>query len=152
MALSDVRRELTFCRKTGTPVLGLIENMSGFVCPHCSVSLLNGPCPSKLCPLLQECTNIFSTGGGESLAELCKVPFLGNVKLGYASDDPLPFFFPGRIPLDPRLTQCLEEGKSYVDAYIGAPAQTAMADIVKKLLNQTESKDSDVTKTGVVPS
>ena len=48
----------------------------------------------------------------------------------------------GRIPLDPRLTECLEEGKSYVDAYIGAPAQTAMADVVKKLLNKTESRDS----------
>lgn len=51
-------------------------------------------------------------------------------------------FTSGRIPLDPRLTQCLEEGKSYVDAYIGAPAQVAMADIVKKLLNKTESTDS----------
>lgn len=38
VALSDVRRELTFCRKTGTRVLGIVENMSGFVCPHCSVS------------------------------------------------------------------------------------------------------------------
>lgn len=39
MAIGDVRRELTFCRKTHIPVLGLIENMSGFVCPNCSVSL-----------------------------------------------------------------------------------------------------------------
>ncbi len=37
VALSDVRRELTFCRKTKLPILGIIENMSGFVCPHCSV-------------------------------------------------------------------------------------------------------------------
>lgn len=41
VALSDVRRELTFCRKTGTPVLGIVENMSGFVCPHCSVSFFH---------------------------------------------------------------------------------------------------------------
>lgn len=38
VALSDVRRELTFCKKTGTKILGIVENMSGFVCPHCSVS------------------------------------------------------------------------------------------------------------------
>ncbi len=38
IALSDVRRELSFCQRTGTRVLGIIENMSGFVCPHCSVS------------------------------------------------------------------------------------------------------------------
>ena len=41
IALSDVRRELTFCQKTGTLVLGIVENMSGFVCPHCSVSCIS---------------------------------------------------------------------------------------------------------------
>lgn len=79
VALSDVRRELTFCQRTGTPVLGIVENMSGFVCPHCSVRfgcLLVGFTMSRIFSM-QECTNIFSTGGGESLAELCKVPFLG---------------------------------------------------------------------------
>lgn len=38
VAVSDVRRELSFCKKTKIPVLGVVENMSGFVCPHCSVS------------------------------------------------------------------------------------------------------------------
>lgn len=37
VALSDVRKELSFCRKTGIPILGIVENMSGFVCPHCEV-------------------------------------------------------------------------------------------------------------------
>uniref|UniRef100_A0A1B6MP14 Cytosolic Fe-S cluster assembly factor NUBP2 homolog n=1 Tax=Graphocephala atropunctata TaxID=36148 RepID=A0A1B6MP14_9HEMI len=64
VAIEDVRKELTFCRKTGIPVLGVLENMSGYVCPHCS-----------------ECTNIFSSGGGSSLAELSKVPFLGRVPI-----------------------------------------------------------------------
>ena len=34
-----MRRELTFCKKTGVPVIGIIENMSGFACPCCGVSL-----------------------------------------------------------------------------------------------------------------
>ncbi|XP_040109745.1 cytosolic Fe-S cluster assembly factor NUBP2 isoform X1 [Oryx dammah] len=38
VSVGDVRRELTFCRKVGLRVIGLVENMSGFVCPHCSVS------------------------------------------------------------------------------------------------------------------
>jgi Mrp family chromosome partitioning ATPase len=38
VALEDVRKELTFCRKTSINILGIIENMSGFVCPNCSVS------------------------------------------------------------------------------------------------------------------
>lgn len=60
VALEDVRKEVTFCRKTGISIIGVVENMSGFVCPNC-----------------QECTNIFSSGGGKSLAELVKVPLLG---------------------------------------------------------------------------
>lgn len=35
--MGDVKREITFCRKTHIPVIGLIENMSGFVCPNCTV-------------------------------------------------------------------------------------------------------------------
>ncbi|KAJ7340184.1 Nucleotide-binding protein 2 [Desmophyllum pertusum] len=64
VAVSDVRRELTFCQKTKIPILGVVENMSGFVCPHCS-----------------ECTNVFSKGGGEALAKSCDVPFLGSIPL-----------------------------------------------------------------------
>lgn len=64
VAVSDVRRELTFCRKTGIPVIGIIENMSGYVCPHCT-----------------ECTNIFSCGGGEALARQSGVRFLGCIPI-----------------------------------------------------------------------
>ena len=38
ISVADVRREITFCQKTGIPVYGVVENMSGFVCPHCKVS------------------------------------------------------------------------------------------------------------------
>jgi Mrp family chromosome partitioning ATPase len=42
VALADVRKELNFCRKVGLPILGVVENMSGFVCPHCAVRLHTG--------------------------------------------------------------------------------------------------------------
>lgn len=42
VSLSDVRREASFCVKAGIPVLGVVENMSGFVCPHCSVGAGGG--------------------------------------------------------------------------------------------------------------
>jgi Mrp family chromosome partitioning ATPase len=106
VALADVQRELTFCHRTKLPVLGLVENMSGFVCPHCS-----------------ECTNIFSTGGGESFATKNKIPFLGSV------------------PLDPALTQCLEEGKSFVQSCKGSPSHGAVVAIATKI-------DHDITSSG----
>uniref|UniRef100_A0AAZ3SRF0 Nucleotide binding protein 2 (MinD homolog, E. coli) n=1 Tax=Oncorhynchus tshawytscha TaxID=74940 RepID=A0AAZ3SRF0_ONCTS len=60
VSTGDVRREITFCKKTGLRILGIVENMSGFVCPHCS-----------------ECSNIFSKGGGEELAKLTGSVYLG---------------------------------------------------------------------------
>lgn len=60
VSLEDVRKEITFCQKTGINILGIIENMSGFVCPEC-----------------KDCTNIFSSGGGVALAEITKIPHLG---------------------------------------------------------------------------
>lgn len=38
VALADVRKQVSFCRQVGVPILGLVENMSGFICPHCAVS------------------------------------------------------------------------------------------------------------------
>ncbi|XP_062847575.1 cytosolic Fe-S cluster assembly factor nubp2 [Trichomycterus rosablanca] len=64
VSVGDVRREITFCKRTGVKILGIVENMSGFVCPHCS-----------------ECSSIFSTGGGEELAKLTGSHFLGSVPL-----------------------------------------------------------------------
>ncbi|PHH52728.1 Cytosolic Fe-S cluster assembly factor cfd1 [Ceratocystis fimbriata CBS 114723] len=64
VAVADVRKELNFCAKTGIRVLGVIENMSGFVCENCS-----------------ECTDIFGSGGGKVMAEDFKVPFLGSIPI-----------------------------------------------------------------------
>ncbi|GAO15369.1 uncharacterized protein UV8b_07071 [Ustilaginoidea virens] len=76
VSTSDVRKELNFCSKTGIRVLGVVENMSGYVCPHCS-----------------ECTDIFGSGGGRSMAQEFNVPFLGTV------------------PIDAQFIALLEEGR-----------------------------------------
>lgn len=43
VSVGDVRREISFCRKGNIRILGLVENMSGYVCEHCSVSVHNLP-------------------------------------------------------------------------------------------------------------
>lgn len=62
ISTSDVRKELNFCVKTSVPVLGVVENMAGFMCPCCG-----------------EISNVFSKGGGEVMARECGVEFLGSV-------------------------------------------------------------------------
>ncbi|MCJ1429413.1 cytosolic Fe-S cluster assembly factor nbp35 [Sticta canariensis] len=66
VSLLDVRKEIDFCRKAGIRVLGVVENMSGFVCPNCTHE-----------------TQIFkaTTGGARRLARETGIPFLGAVPL-----------------------------------------------------------------------
>lgn len=40
VALTTIRKEINFCRKMGMPILGIIENMSGYVCPCCQVRVM----------------------------------------------------------------------------------------------------------------
>jgi Mrp family chromosome partitioning ATPase len=64
VALTDVRKSVTFCRQMNLPVIGVVENMSGFVCPHCGESV-----------------DIFKSGGGKKMADEMNVPFLGRIPL-----------------------------------------------------------------------
>jgi ATP-binding protein involved in chromosome partitioning len=64
LALIDARKGLNMFRKVNVPVLGIVENMSTFICPHCG-----------------EASNIFGHGGAKSEATRLGVPFLGEVPL-----------------------------------------------------------------------
>jgi Mrp family chromosome partitioning ATPase len=64
VAVADVRRSVTFCQQLKLHLLGIVENMSGFSCPHCRTT-----------------TNLFGGGGGEALAREMGVPFLGCIPL-----------------------------------------------------------------------
>ena len=64
VALLDARKAINFADQMKIKVLGVIENMSGFVCPHCG-----------------EISYIFKTGGGEKAAKDHNVPFLGRIPL-----------------------------------------------------------------------
>jgi ATP-binding protein involved in chromosome partitioning len=78
VSMADVRRCVNFCRKVSMPIAGLIENMSGFVCPHCRKEI-----------------DIFKKGGGEEGARAMGVTFLGSIPLDpsivESGDDGRPF-------------------------------------------------------------
>ena len=94
--------------------------MSGFVCPHC-----------------ENCSNLFSTGGGERLAEECSVPFLG------------------RIPIDPALGEALERGDNFLDRFPKSQVAAAIGKIVAPLLalsaDETPVADAGSGSTQAVP-
>lgn len=70
VALYDVRKGMAMFQKVNVPLLGIIENMSHFVCGHCG-----------------ERTDIFSSGGGERAAEKLGIPFLGRIPIDPAIRD-----------------------------------------------------------------
>jgi Mrp family chromosome partitioning ATPase len=78
VAQATARRAATLCRDAGVPVIGVVENMSGFACPECGFN-----------------TAVLRSGGGEALAEQIGAPFLGRVPLHSAaasgSDSGTPF-------------------------------------------------------------
>ena len=64
LAVSDVRKSISFARQLNLPILGVIENMSGFVCPGCGAAV-----------------DVFGAGGGEEMAGDMGVPFLGRIPI-----------------------------------------------------------------------
>jgi len=66
VALLDVRKEISFCKKMNIPIVGVIENMSGFICPKCTTK-------SDIFPA--------KTGGAEKMCLDCEVTFLGSLPL-----------------------------------------------------------------------
>jgi len=64
VAISDVRRCVSFCNTVSLPVVGIVENMSGFVCPKCGAKI-----------------DVFKRGGGAALALEMGVPFLGQIPI-----------------------------------------------------------------------
>ncbi|XP_052366614.1 cytosolic Fe-S cluster assembly factor nubp1, partial [Oncorhynchus keta] len=65
VSLQDVRKEIRFCQKVQLPIIGVVENMSGFVCPKCKNRLRSSP----------------TTGGAERMCEEMNLTLLGRVPL-----------------------------------------------------------------------
>ncbi|GAA5986345.1 hypothetical protein JCM5350_002987 [Sporobolomyces pararoseus] len=155
LALLDVSKELSFVRRTKLPLLGLIENMSGYVCPHCG-----------------DVVGIFGQGGGESF---CK---LENEKQGDEYEGGCRFL--GRVPIDRELVALLddvaengnaglleegetrtprpqrgEEGKkTLVERYREIPSfkvVKSLAEDVKKLIEEQREKGDNSFTAGVDP-
>ncbi len=78
LSSSIVKKAITFAERLNMPIIGVVENMSGFICPHCGKK-----------------TEIFQSGGGIKMAQEANVSFLGSIpidpKVGADADKGLPF-------------------------------------------------------------
>jgi len=99
VSVDDVRKSVTFCTSVKLPITGIIENMSGFVCPGCG-----------------EKYDIFSSGGGQALAEDMKIPYLGS------------------IPIDPGVVISGDTGSPFATGQESSPMSEAFELIFKKIV------------------
>ena len=119
VSLSDVAKELSFTRRTGLPVLGLIENMSGYICPHCSVI-----------------HKIFGQGGGE---EFCRIESEKVVKEGKPDSEKLLFL--GRLPVDSEFIKVVdgpESGYGLLERYQKTKSARLLEAICRKVVDLIE--------------
>ena len=128
MALADVRKEIGFCKKVDIPILGVVENMSGFVCPKCKVSY-HAFSPAQYADNVlidrdQTETQIFAptTGGAEKMCNDMGLTFLG------------------KIPLDPSLARACDEGESYLERCPDSAGAKAYADIFSSFVSPPLAK------------
>ena len=108
-----IREEVNFCRKVGVRVLGVVENMAGFVCPYC-----------------EECTDVFSRGGGGKMSREFGVGFLGAVPI-----DPN---FVGLVEGQGKVGEDGTVGKSLVEGYKDSKLAAVFMEIAKKVVKKIE--------------
>ena len=104
VALLDSRKSLVFAAETHIPIIGIVENMSGFVCPHCG-----------------EVTDIFKSGGGEATAKDMNVQFLG------------------RVPIEPGLVDCGDNGVPVVLKNPDSASAKAFEDIIDRIIKTVDN-------------
>jgi Mrp family chromosome partitioning ATPase len=98
VSLADVRKSINFCKTVKMEIFGLVENMSGFSCPHCG-----------------EAIDLFGAGGGERTAQEFGLNFLG------------------RIPLDPRVVACGDNGTCYQETYADSVVTQAFFKVAERM-------------------
>ncbi|MGA8179998.1 MAG: Mrp/NBP35 family ATP-binding protein [Desulfobacterales bacterium] len=98
VSLADVRKSISFCRTVKMDILGLIENMSGFTCPHCN-----------------KVVDLFGSGGGKKTADSAGIEFLG------------------KIPFDPNIVSCGDNGISFQEKYANAAVTRAFLDLAERV-------------------
>ena len=107
LSSSIVKKAITFAQKLNMSIIGVVENMSGFVCPGCGEKI-----------------EIFKSGGGKKMALEARVPFLGSIpidpKVGVDSDKGTPFVFSHK---DSAATTAFMEIVKNVEKYVNRNKQ-----------------------------
>eukprot|EP01084_Bolivina_argentea_P172120 298174_1 len=130
-AMGDVRKELNFCIKTGTPVIGLVGNMAALSAPLTSFRFCDDKGNDVTQKVLQVVGKKFPEGGIIS-AVTDVFEANGTGPEGMAKSYSVPYL--GSIPLDPNLMRACERGVSFTGDYAGSSAFQSFAEVVVSIV------------------
>ncbi len=167
LAMDTVRREITFCRKMGIKILGLVENMAGYVCPCCNdIVDAFGTMPVEA-PKMKKKESKMETkaagsgSGGEEVAITATTTVTttttsasGNTRDNctisssniiseveqLAIEYEIPYL--GSVPLDPRLTAAMDSGQDVLETCAESPALFAVKTVLARLLECLPGEES----------
>ena len=144
VAMADVRKELSFCKKTGLPVVGIVENMAGFSAPVSELKFTDAAtgadttaaalaAVTEKCPELLKMkifADVFPAAGGgpRAMAETFGAPFLGS------------------IPLDPALLRACDAGKSYLEEHPEGAAAPALKAVVAAITAALPTEEEEAVE------
>ncbi len=98
-----VKKSVSFAKQIGVPIIGIIENMSGFICPECGAKI-----------------NIFKSGGGKKIADELAIPYLGSIPIDPAicndSDNGLPFIAGNKTSATKAFTEIIEKIEHFLNS------------------------------------
>lgn len=146
VSMDDVRKELNFCKKTGVPVLGVVENMADIRLPFASlgspysgIRLVNNlgvdvtsATIAKIKSLCPELLNLYIE------SDLFKLPE------GQSENTPMTMAkrfhvnYLGKLPMDPNMMRACEEGKSFLELFPDSPAAAPFREVVHKVMEITQ--------------
>lgn len=137
ISLIDVRKEINFCFKTGVPILGIVENMSGFTCPISSLVFIDSD-GRDVTEQSQEALSKILGSSGRALGELLYA------KQGAVESMATKFgvTYLGKIPLDIEMSKAAEEGRSLFDMSSRSQMTASMSSlelITKRILDQSNA-------------
>eukprot|EP00904_Undaria_pinnatifida_P006265 jgi/Undpi1/2769/HiC_scaffold_14.g06146.m1 len=136
VAMADVRKELSFCRKTKLKVLGVVENMSGLTVPVAGLSFVDRASGEDKTEAARAIMQEKAPELLELMAQTTVFAPFGKGPRGMAESYGVPFL--GAIPMDPNLLKACEEGEAFTTEYKDSPAARPFGKIVDAVVEATE--------------
>eukprot|EP00889_Picochlorum_renovo_P003247 jgi/Picre1/30277/NNA_005641.t1 len=129
VSLIDVRKEINFCKKTGVPILGVVENMSGFTVPVASLSFVDQD-GHDVSSKIREALGSINAGDIRANGELLFAKDGAAEKMSHEFGVP----FLGKIPMDLEMSKAAEQGVSIFDTAKASPSALSLTRIVDKIV------------------